>query len=586
MDNKRSVLNSFDSFNDAGLKNVDKVSYQSFNLIIGENGAGKTRFLKSLLNEMKKTNNYRVITMFFPDLLDVKGDMENDEEADYIFDLLQGNTDVDFRDFLRIIESAPDKESFWEDFRSRIKMNARIERERAEKSLNDINDLMVQLLNRTVELDSEMIYIKKRIGNEIRKVDIKDAFLFPEMSPGEKILFYFCLFLYYVQNNEKELVIIIDEPECHLHPKKLLELVRRLKKFENVREIWIASHSLYLVPLFKFEEIVLIENSEIINRNSLMYNKIYNTLLGEKDIDVFEFIKSVDSWMYYQWIVEMFYLPQSIGTINSKDEQYLLIRDYCLKQIEANSKIKMLDYGAGKCRIYDCLKINGEMINGNIEYEAFEPKPEDNYEYDENIRLYSRADEIMDNRYNIIILLNVLHEIPVTEWRDVFKKIGAALVEDGKLIFIEVKNLSHGEQPYGDNGFLILNDEAVSICFPKAQKISMDNQKSNAWVINKSSLNNIDSVDIINAIERLQESCKKELYNVYHERINIAREENKIDVSMKARKYAFISQQYINSKFAIDILKESKISREVSKESHKKMKTSITPPPINRKDKI
>ena len=103
MDNKRSVLNSFDSFNDAGLKNVDKVSYQSFNLIIGENGAGKTRFLKSLLNEMKKTNNYRVITMFFPDLLDVKGDMENDEEADYIFDLLQGNTDVDFRDFLRIM---------------------------------------------------------------------------------------------------------------------------------------------------------------------------------------------------------------------------------------------------------------------------------------------------------------------------------------------------------------------------------------------------------------------------------------------------------------------------------------------------
>ena len=55
---------------------------------------------------------------------------------------------------------------------------------------------------------------------------------------------------------------------------------------------------------------------------------------------------------------------------------------------------------------------------------------------------------------------------------------------------------------------------------------------------------------------------------------------------MKARKYAFISQQYINSKFAIDILKESRISREVSKESHKKMKTSITPPPINRKDKI
>lgn len=587
MELKSSILKTYNSFSDAGLKNADKLKYNNINLIIGENGSGKTRFLKSLQNEISKSTNIDcVITLYFPELFEIINN-ENiyDEDPPYIFDMFKGNINLDFKDFLKVIENAPDKDVFFDDFKNWINIRAKREKSKAEKSFKEINNIMKELINRQVVIDKNgNIFMCKSFDGINRKNTITKAFSFPEMSPGEKILFYFCLFLYYIMNNnERKFIIIIDEPECHLHPNKLIYLINKLFTFDFISELWIASHSLFLVPLFDFESIILIENGNVASRNSQMYKKVYNSLVGNENIDIFEFLKSMDSWMYYQWIVEMFALPIPREDLDNKDEQFIIINKYCLEKIHTNKKLKILDYGAWKCRIYDCLEMNNEDLKGYIKYEAFEPYPDCNYQYNENILLYTDRKSLPNDKYDIIILMNVLHEIPVDEWTDVLNSIGKCLANDGILIFLEVKNLTHGEQPYGNNGFLILNDEAIKTCFPNAKKISFEDNKSNAWTIDKSSLLSINKSIIITAIQSLRETIKAELKITYKERVYAAQQKIKENIEINARKYAFISQQYINSEFALEILNHDYDNNKL-KNNHEK-KDYITPPPISRRVK-
>lgn len=590
---KNSVLKKYDSFSISGLKNADKLKYNNINLIIGENGSGKTRFLKSLQNELTtKTHIDCVVTLYFPEMFEMVDKNSNEYDQAYIFDIFKGNIDLDFKDFLKAIENAPDKDSFFEDFKNWINTRAIKEKNKAEKSFNEINRIMKELINRQVEINQNGdIYVCKSLNNVERRCTITEAFSFPEMSPGEKILFYFCLFLYFIQNNENNYIFIIDEPECHLHPSKLIYLVNKIMSFDFISELWIASHSLFLVPLFEFENIILIEDGTVVGRNSQTYKKIYNALVGNQNIDIFEFLKSIDSWMYYQWIVEMFALPINVDNLDNKDEQFKIINNYCLNKINSNKKLKVLDYGAWKCRIYDCLEMNIDDVKQNIEYEAFEPYPDPEFKYNKNIKLYTDCKLLPKNKYDVIILMNVLHEIPVDEWTGVLNNIGECLIDEGVLIFIEVKNLTHGEQPYGNNGFLILNDEVVKKCFSNAKKISFEENKSNAWLIDKLSLIALTKQMVIDAISILKETTKSELKKAYDERIKIAKTKQKENIEIHARKYAFISQQYINSEFAIELLNPSYNTSYLQKKinindiQEKKRYRRIVPPPINRKDK-
>ena len=52
-----------------------------------------------------------------------------------------------------------------------------------------------------------------------------------------------------------------------------------------------------------------------------MYKQIYDDLVGLEDIGLFEMLKSMDNWEYYQFIVECFCSPTTVNKSNPKDEQ-------------------------------------------------------------------------------------------------------------------------------------------------------------------------------------------------------------------------------------------------------------------------
>ena len=68
---------------------------------------------------------------------------------------------------------------------------------------------------------------------------------FHEMSSGEKeVFFILALFLRHNINNS---IIVIDEPELHLHPELARKLIRLMRNVQPQNQIWCATHSAELI---------------------------------------------------------------------------------------------------------------------------------------------------------------------------------------------------------------------------------------------------------------------------------------------------------------------------------------------------
>ena len=248
--------------------------------------------------------------------------------------------------------------NYWRLNEQTLSMKSSRKKTEAKKVLDELNSLLTEFIGKQVQIDQDgnQILIAKMVhGNIERLLPLKKALL--EFPLGELLLFYLSVFLMIIKQDHPEgIVLVIDEPELHLHPHALVKMVQTLKESENVVELWIASHSLFLVPLFAFEEIIFIDQNTVCSRNSKMYKELFDSLVGLENINQFEFLKSIDGWQYYQFIVECFCLPKAVGKADVDDEQFRKLLD-SIKNIMGNKPLQMLDYGAGKCRIWECMQL-------------------------------------------------------------------------------------------------------------------------------------------------------------------------------------------------------------------------------------
>lgn len=567
MSSQDNPITDFTIFEKEGLQNINQAVFAPKNLIIGKNGSGKTRFLKALEQDKKqdKTKNQIVITLYFPEiqafynssLLSEKQEEETESPQEiYPYDLLFGNEQYSFYDFLKIMEN--DRGDFLENILSVLSMKRTRKSVDAKNALDELNELLAEFLEKKIHIEPEenQIHVSTikldYITKTPRTLPLKEAL--SEFSPGELMLFYLCVFLMAIRKNHTHgAVLIIDEPELHLHPRALVKMIQVLKASENISELWIASHSLFLVPLFEFEEIVLLENNTIFCRNSHMYKNLYDSLVGLENIDLFEFLKSLDSWQYYQFIAECFCLPEPVNKIDIKDEQFSKLISSVKDNLPDNEPLRMLDYGAGKCRIWKCMQLLPDSDPGKSQviYTAYEPYPESDEK--RPFPLYGDFSEIQkkEKKFHVVVLMNVLHEIEGMKWQQTFEDIYSVLDNHGILIFLEVLSLTKGEQPYGNNGYLVLQDEQVKILFNDTRIPNMrisPKEKSNCWIITKAQIGQVSKSTIKASISSLSASCLKELEEEFQNRINYAHGfADRQSKQMAARRYAFLSQQYINA---------------------------------------
>lgn len=505
----------------------DNFVFSKANVVIGTNGCGKTRFLRAVRDIYRKNHKHKVMYGYFPNLSSNKNSVTKSSELPpfTLYESLQ-NSELEFDDFLKEIERQN------EDFIPQLlTYQSRLQKERGEIALDTLITVFSSLSDKEIFVDNSKVFIKDRMD---RTLSLKEAIL--DFSPGELMIFYISVFLSLQKNSGQKSVIILDEPECHLHPKALLKFIQILKESDYFSSIWIATHSLFLVPEFEFKELVYIDNSSVIPRRSTIYKNIFTDLLGEDIIKTTQFLASLSQWEYCQYMAECFLDPDVIDTINPKDEQVLLF----LKFLESHPTLKVLDFGGGSARLGLSLLESENYLSDKIKYEIYDPNPE--YK-GKKFRIYRSVDKI-EEKYDCIVMMNVLHEIEPSEWKSIFMDIHSLLNDGGYLLFVETAVLNKGEMPTKE-GFLVLNNSELQTLFSSISPFTplklKEKQKSICVPIPKDFLKRVSRKSINDSIEVLESQT--------YEKLKAERSKANFQTS---RYYAFLTQQYLNAKLYVE----------------------------------
>lgn len=377
-------------------------------------------------------------------------------------------------------------------------------------------------------------------------------FQYPELSDGEKTLFWYILLLFLKENyhysKTKNAIIILDEPELHLHPEAQYKLFTGpTDLIGKTGQLIIATHSLSILSCLNFDQIYLTESNEVFSPNSLRPFEALIQLLG--DTSRFEqmknFISNVSLWAYDQFMFNNFKDPEVIKTSNSDDPQFQLFK----KSLNGN-QIKMMDFGCGKGRLLNVINLDNALTSRFSRIDAFEPNPEyTRYLNEINClsNVYRKLNEL-DSLYDIILLSNVLHEIKLEEIVPTLNKIKSCLAENGFLVILEDLILKKGEKP-NDNGYLVFGANELAKLLKTGDEyfeIKHDNERYKdrimCFVAPATALKQSNKNTLQDALIGLKQRSRKEIESL----------RSRNETYSNGRSYGFYAQQYLNAEFAIE----------------------------------
>ncbi|MFQ5469730.1 MAG: AAA family ATPase [Gammaproteobacteria bacterium] len=106
--------------------------------------------------------------------------------------------------------------------------------------LGPYNDLLKELFPGYSFVDATAEELSLRV-----KLPAGNVIPFQDMSSGEKEVFFILSF--FIRNDISDSVIVIDEPELHLHPELARKLIQLMRTIKPQNQIWCATHSAELV---------------------------------------------------------------------------------------------------------------------------------------------------------------------------------------------------------------------------------------------------------------------------------------------------------------------------------------------------
>lgn len=505
--------------------------FSDINIVIGPNGSGKTRLLNAVRECYRLSADTEVLYGYFPGLPSSRpGKLE--ELPDISLEEYLTVKDVSFDDVFHAILSQNEDFLF-----GLLKHRSVTQRQSHENSLRIVRDYFKAFTGKELreeEAPDGKVLALKEEGKKRPGLLEKYLNLF---SPGERVLLYMSIFFSLRKTQESaRRVIILDEPETHLHPKALLHFIHALKDMFPNTELWIATHSLFLLPEFQFENIVYMENGRVCPKNSALYQNIMDNMLGEDRTATQEFFASLPYWQYFEFISDCFRDPVTVDKIDETDEQ---IRIFYQAMMECKIR-KILDFGGGRGRL--ALSMQKAQIAEwkDVEYHILEKSV---YEESGSFKVFDDIEKT-DIDYDCVVMMNVLHEIDPDEWPEIFYKLYQRMKPNSCLLLVEVNALRDGEYP-NESGYMLLDKLEVGLlfCGKSPHKIVIDgNQKSKAFVIPREDLPRVKAGTVSRAILFLEKRTYEEIKEIRQEG----------QKPSNSRRYAFLLQQHMNAKLYND----------------------------------
>ncbi len=542
-------------------KNIDNYKIKFTKIIEkqprSENDEQEINNLKlSLQNEESKQKNNQNAIIKYTDLLSKKESILNNNSSSIkTDDIYEEYTTINFLPNSLNLDNPDDKTSNQiKEIIDNDTLGLDIMNKKAFAIINDISHNW--FLSTHTEIDTDNMfnttakdnynklkfYIKKFLDTDLSfQKNTSNPTLFgfklgeKDLSNGQIILLQLCIAIYLQENDLEKIVIFMDEPENHLHPKALIEVINKLSEIITEGQIWIATHSINLLSNFEPKNIWYMENGSI-NHAGKIPEKVLEGLLGDKDdISKLENFISLPAQMATNnFAFECLFEPLQVET-GVNDPQVGQIIDAIKTKHNASGKVKILDFGAGKGRLLSTIDEIGQNKNiptlDWLDYYAYD-LPSDNkqkcidilnniYEDGENRYFDDESSFINnteENTFDMIVLSNVFHEIDHIYWNNVFGEgslINHGLKDDGVLLIIEDQLIPVGEKAY-QNGFLVFDKAQFKKLFdiPNYNVEERRDGRLKAHFIEKSYLKNITTESKKVAIESLKTSAQRKVLEI------------------------------------------------------------------------
>ena len=378
------------------------------------------------------------------------------------------------------------------------------------------------------------------------------------LSPGQTYLLRLCVALNSTTAPENT-ILFLDEPESHLHPKALLELLDKLQLKFKLGQIWIATHSIEILSNFWYSSVWYmdckhknnkcktavskkkVKNSEnsvaertidsIAKKMGSKNELILNNILGDesKRYLLYQFISSPDAYACNTFAVECLFNPEVVEKANSEDPSTALAKG------KITPDAVVIDFGAGKGRfLTSCTEQMGMLNFEYFAYDKYGYNINDGSETESSLRCkevlrqhgidekthYFGSEAEFDGLpiADRVLLINVLHEISPSQWADTFHRIEQKLNDDGFLIVVEREELTIGEKPFDSDFFVMQRDSMAKLLSCQLSDFGFfrhnKSSKVIAFIIPKKLLTSINKDTIDSAIFALKEIAKSKITEI------------------------------------------------------------------------
>ncbi|HTF82665.1 MAG TPA: AAA family ATPase [Cytophagales bacterium] len=382
------------------------------------------------------------------------------------------------------------------------------------------------------------------------------------LSSGQSILLQYCLAIYSQEALLGDSILVLDEPENHLHPSVIIEMIERILKCVPNGQVWIATHSVPLLAHFDPSLLWFVEAGKISHAGTVS-EKVLHSLLGDDEevARLQDFISLPAQYANSRYAFESLFEPSAVTT-GSGDPQSYQIRTDLISCCDGGH-LRVLDYGAGKGRlisnIVDLDRESKTSLIDMIDYIAYDKFDQDKdhclttliraYESGENryFNAYHKLLEVYDKgTFDVVIMCNVLHEIDPKDWLQLFEpegEISSLLKDDGILLLVEDHQIPIGEKAY-QKGFLVLDTAQLKELFKIKEsdtRFRFTDAKGDgrlkAHHIPKSCLIRIDETSRVSAIKSICGLAKRHILKI--------REQEKTYKNGKL--HGFWTQQFANA---------------------------------------
>lgn len=585
-----------------GLKSTDILFKSNFVAIIGKNGSGKTRLLNliqnSVIRDAKELNKKgdlieipkpvqnmgndiefrerigNLITLIKPDdikKLPIQNNNKINSAATFERILNLENESFETNEYKIINESSI---SFFMELSTRIiieqikyanKTSGNFKNTKVYQNFKSLANKFEALIEKTLEfeLDNNNISMQPDgSASGLRGIWLLNGrkFDYNELSDGERILLSYILILFLQENynysKTKNSIILIDEPESHLHPEAQIKLITGLKDLIGTNgQLIVATHSLSIMSLFNYDQIYLMKDNQIYPPNSSRPEEALNELVGIQNRITYlsNLFHGISSWSFAHFMLNNFKEPEVISNSNKNDPQFKSFINIL------KSNISFLDFGCGQGRLIKLINENNLVERFN-KIDVFEPDPKFQEELKTipNIKnVYTELNKL-NSEYDLILLSNVLHEISPREIINTIKKLNSILKKNGVFVIIEDLVLRKGEMP-NKNGYLVFNPDELKLLFNLNKLPILIESKEEKYknrlmcsVISRSNIGVLNNSNLNKAVTRLKERSLKNAVNLRNG-----------DNCEEGRNYAFYLQQYMNAELTLKELKSNTMPNKV-----------------------